>query len=565
MSSRTAFRRPATDNAVVLSWWRKPGALWLLLLAPFNSIYQAGTASAQVQLFSDLVCRSIYPDILTTSSTTLTPALVPCSADPAVQAAVAKLETVILTLTGVLTFVTAGWWGSFSDRHGRTRMLGIGAFGGLVSSFLLILVANFSDHLPGGYRFFVLSAVVIGLLGGTASESAAMNAYLADITVPEERSRAFSIVLGFFLIGLGLGPLLASLILRSFHNVHLVFYLAAGLKATQMLLALFILPESLTPEQMHRASDRTAISSGFVDTLVTPQTGLLQRILRLAMFVLKPLAIVLPEKDAVGKRRRGAWNILLLVLCEGLMLLSASSVINQFLYALRTFQWDAEYLGYCISSIGFVKATYLVLILPLVFKFVKHRPSRSEPEDEPIEQQQPLLLSSEEPASPSRALASASATAFDLSLARFSVFVTMVTFALIPLAPTGAFFILFISLGSFGAALEPAIHSIVLELYTRRVYLKGEGVAEAGKLFGVLAVVQAVFGNILGPTVYGSLYSATVANYPRTVFFVAFVNTLFVFGLLAFVRLSPLERSVEPEDEEPLTTSRILAARRRSR
>nr|GAT48867.1 predicted protein [Mycena chlorophos] len=522
-------------------WWRRPAAWWLMLLAPMQTIVQSGTASAQVEVFSDMVCKDIYgpnapvgsPGLSSSTAPNLamTPGMpvVPCSADPTVQAAVAQLEIVILMLTGILTFATATWWGSFSDRHGRATMIGICSFGGLLAPVLLVVVTKYTDYLPGGYRFIVLNAVVVGLLGGAASEGAAVNAYLADICKPEERSRSFSVILGFTLAGLGVGPLLGSLILRSTHDVILLFYLAGAVKAVQVLIAFFILPESLSPEKMQRAVELAAISSS-ADT----QSSILQRIIHPVMFVLRPLSVLLPEKDADGKRGDD-WNLLLLVVSEGLMLLAASSLINQFLYALRMFQWDAEYLGYCISSIGFARATYLVLILPPVLKYGKARlAARSKSAAASASPESQPLLSSSSPTTPS-----AYATIFDLGLARFSILFLMVSYALMPLAPTGQLFILFISLSSVGAGLDPTANSIALELYTRRVKRKaavrgtGKANVEAGKLFGAVGVVQAIFGRILGPPIYGSIYSATVEKHPRTLFIVAFANSLLAFGMMS--------------------------------
>jgi hypothetical protein len=69
--------------------------------------------------------------------------------------------------------------------------------------------------------------------------------------------------------------------------------------------------------------------------------------------------------------------------------------------------------------------------------------------------------------------------------------VDIAMYALLPFAPTGALFILFIARGSFGAGLAPAVNSVALELYTRKVAGKG-GAVESGKLLGALNVVQAV-------------------------------------------------------------------------
>jgi hypothetical protein len=52
-----------------------------------------------------------------------------CISDPAVQAAAARLQTVMTTTVGALSTLTSGWWSYFGERHGRTRILALSTFG----------------------------------------------------------------------------------------------------------------------------------------------------------------------------------------------------------------------------------------------------------------------------------------------------------------------------------------------------------------------------------------------------------------------------------------------------
>lgn len=79
-----------------------------------------------------------------------------CRADPAVQQGAAKLQTrkccllspicadtsfrssdpdlsVMITLTGALSSLTAGFWGAFGDRHGRSSVIALGIMAMLVT------------------------------------------------------------------------------------------------------------------------------------------------------------------------------------------------------------------------------------------------------------------------------------------------------------------------------------------------------------------------------------------------------------------------------------------------
>ena len=52
-----------------------------------------------------------------------------CVSDPAVQASAARLQTIMMTTMGLLSALTTGWWGHFSERHGRTRVLALSTLG----------------------------------------------------------------------------------------------------------------------------------------------------------------------------------------------------------------------------------------------------------------------------------------------------------------------------------------------------------------------------------------------------------------------------------------------------
>lgn len=55
----------------------------------------------------------------------------------------------------------------FSDRHGRTRVLGISVIGLLSADVNFIFVNTFWRRLPGGYWFLVVGPFIEGLLGGS--------------------------------------------------------------------------------------------------------------------------------------------------------------------------------------------------------------------------------------------------------------------------------------------------------------------------------------------------------------------------------------------------------------
>jgi DHA1 family tetracycline resistance protein-like MFS transporter len=143
----------------------------------------------------------------------------------------------ILTMTyALMNFLAGPMLGALSDRYGRRPVL-------LASIFTLcidFLIMAFATSL---FVLFIGRALA-GLSSATVSTA---NAYVADVTSPEERGKAFGIIGAAFGIGFILGPALGGL-LGDIHT-RLPFFAAAGLAVMNFLYGVFVLPESLAPEK----------------------------------------------------------------------------------------------------------------------------------------------------------------------------------------------------------------------------------------------------------------------------------------------------------------------------
>ena len=141
----------------------------------------------------------------------------------------------ILTF-GLTQFICAPILGALSDRFGRRPVL-LGSIFGLGSMFLLSALAT---SLTG-----LLLARILG--GVMAANFAVANAYVADLTAPENRARSFGMIGAAFGIGYVVGPMLGGLL--GSIDIRLPFYVAAGLSVANFLYGYFIVPESLPPER----------------------------------------------------------------------------------------------------------------------------------------------------------------------------------------------------------------------------------------------------------------------------------------------------------------------------
>ncbi len=129
--------------------------------------------------------------------------------------------------------------GRLSDRIGRRPVL-LASIAGSAAAHLLFAQAS-------SYGVMLLARG----LSGAAANYAVAQAYMADVSSRENRSRAMGLVGAAFGLGFVLGPALGG-ILAEAGEPRLVPLSAAALSAINFVVALFGLPESLPPEMRGR-------------------------------------------------------------------------------------------------------------------------------------------------------------------------------------------------------------------------------------------------------------------------------------------------------------------------
>jgi DHA1 family tetracycline resistance protein-like MFS transporter len=139
---------------------------------------------------------------------------------------------------GIANFFGAPVIGALSDACGRRPVLLVG-FCGLALSFFVTAAAS---------ALWVL--IVVRLFSGAMQANAAVaNAYVADITPPEQRAKAFGLLGAMFGLGFILGPVMGGLL--GAIDLRLPFVAAGVLALANLLYGAFVLPESLPPERRH--------------------------------------------------------------------------------------------------------------------------------------------------------------------------------------------------------------------------------------------------------------------------------------------------------------------------
>jgi DHA1 family tetracycline resistance protein-like MFS transporter len=83
--------------------------------------------------------------------------------------------------------------------------------------------------------------------GVTSSSFSTANAYVADVTAPQDRAKAFGLMGSAFGVGFILGPAIGGTLGQI--DLRLPFYVSAGLALVNWLYGFFVLPESLPKER----------------------------------------------------------------------------------------------------------------------------------------------------------------------------------------------------------------------------------------------------------------------------------------------------------------------------
>lgn len=149
---------------------------------------------------------------------------------------VSSLFGIMLALYAFMQFVFAPVLGILSDRFGRRPVLLLSLAGSTVD----YLVMAFTPYL----WLLFLGRAMAGL---TAANTAAAGAYIADITPEARRAHRFGLFQAFFGAGFVMGPIIGGVLGN--YWLRDPFLAAAGLNGINLLIALFILPESHRPER----------------------------------------------------------------------------------------------------------------------------------------------------------------------------------------------------------------------------------------------------------------------------------------------------------------------------
>jgi MFS transporter, DHA1 family, tetracycline resistance protein len=239
------------------------------------------------------------------------------TANPTEQAHWVGVMFVIFSLA---SFFCAPVLSALSDRYGRRPILLLGFCGLAINFFITALATSL---------WMLVVSRIIG--GGMQANAAVAQAYVADISSPEERTKRFGALGAMFGIGFILGPAVGGVL--GGIDVHYPFFAAGTLALINLLYGFVVLPESLPPEK--RRPVRLAAANPFT--------------------ALKNLA-----------QLKGVGLLVGVMACAGLAQFTLYTV--WVLYTTYRFQWGPMDNGWSLFAVGIVSALVQGVLLARFMK-----------------------------------------------------------------------------------------------------------------------------------------------------------------------------------------------------
>ncbi|KAF9905612.1 hypothetical protein EC991_001512 [Linnemannia zychae] len=367
-------------------WYKRPSVLWLLPIFGMTWITGGMLISSQGQFQAALLCREYLnrhtsnytssallsaaesgsngrgvASFLASTSMSLV-ASMPSSEECKVheiQAFTAKILALLDVITGVASAFSIGYYTSLSDKYGRKIIIILGFFNSLLVLGSFVLMSVYWDQI--GLPLMVLSALANGLLGGATLGITMALAYTADCTDPAKRSLAFSWIHAGLYFGLAIGPYMGGVISTATGTILTIVFIDIVATSLALLLAVFILPESLPSMQPEHLRRLYATSEGAKDNSSAAEPTR-QRAVAWHSHTLQALAFFKPN----GRNT----NLVLLAAISFLQMLAYKGTISVIiLYTNQMFNWKYYEDGVMFSLSSTARLVTMLILLPLLVHF----------------------------------------------------------------------------------------------------------------------------------------------------------------------------------------------------
>ncbi|KAJ9268427.1 hypothetical protein DTO212C5_5579 [Paecilomyces variotii] len=479
-------------------WWRRPSIWWLLPpLLPFTIAY-GGIAVPKINLILSLICRDYLSERASRDpGFTYLPVLFGKDNEqcqiPEVQSLVARFQLYYNLISGILSAVVSPRLGRFSDRHGRTKVIALTAFGSILGEIVTLVVA--AKPQSSSVNLLLVGAFFDGLCGSFTTALALVHSYASDCTAPENRNVAFGYFHGVLFTGVAAGPFLAGYVIKRTGKIIGVFAAALAFHTFFFLMLIFVIPESLSEERQRIARNKHLMKR--LDSDGSRRLSL--RDLHPAN-LFRPLTILFPKGDHVhaltsdGRAAVSALrkNLIILAAIDTAMFGVAMGTVQVIIiYAEYMFDWGNYESSIFVSLVNSVRVINLLLVLPAVTRLVRGKRTGSQP--------------------------NTGSDMLDIVLIRLSIMFDMLGYIGYSVVRTGSLMTLSGMVAALGGMGSPTLQSSL----TKHVPPD-----RTGQLLGAMGLLHAL-ARVVAPAVFNLIYSLTVGKFTQTVF----VCLASVFGL----------------------------------
>ncbi|GAB5503994.1 TCR/Tet family MFS transporter [Pyruvatibacter sp.] len=178
----------------------------------------------------------------------------------------------LIFIYALMSFLFAPVLGNLSDRFGRRPVLIIGLTVLGIDYVIMALAPNI--------WWLLIGRTMSGIAAATFTTA---NAYIADVTTPEDRAKSYGLLGAAWGMGFMLGPVLGGLVADFADSARAPFYLAACLAFANAAYGFMLLPESLSPDKRRAFDIKRANTIGAI-RMVAKHPGLLGLLIAMVFY-----------------------------------------------------------------------------------------------------------------------------------------------------------------------------------------------------------------------------------------------------------------------------------------
>ncbi|KSA01442.1 uncharacterized protein AC631_02805 [Debaryomyces fabryi] len=458
------------------------------------------------------------------------------------QLLVSNLYLTYSILVAVVTMFVQGKIGKLSDQYGRKPFLIL-----ILAVFLIARIFKFYVMYSHEYlRFGLMVATEIAgnLTGGSISLISLTNCYIADVVEPHQRIYSLGLGIACLFVGLSIGPILGNALLSLPELVHTNKetildinmymdisereYLPLKFEIVAVFLVLmfivFVMPESRS-EKARSKSRAGSLSRSSLSVDVRPldieldQPSILTRVVSAINF-LKPLKLLLLPNEVAptldpAKLRRMRIVIVILVTVDCMLTAIGISLMEIYvLFGIYKFNWRSIEIGHSLAIACSSRAVILIILSPVITHKLLQKGLRFKV----LKNQFDMV---------------------DFSVCVLGFVFESIGLVVLSLAPSTTWFLIGMTLMSFGALASPSLNSAIIKFYPE---------SKIGELFGATSLLKNIF-TLAGPVTFLSIYKTSLArwNAPGAVFLVcSLLMLLCSISIFVVKKLLNLDRNTTP-------------------